>query len=80
MTTASYDAAKQALVKAQARLEAWDKSLKDPTKFKPIMQAEYGRAFDKRERAVEAACRADPQRFVADYPAWAWTAIYLGLA
>lgn len=74
-----YDTAKANLDKAQKKLKAWDDTLNDPGKFQPIMKMEWESAFDAREDAVQLACKADPDRFVVDYPSWAWMAVYLGL-
>lgn len=79
MRGASYAEAKKRLDAAQYRLGRWDAALRNPRKFQPIMKIEWNTAFDAREAAAQAACRADPDMFVTDYPSWSWLAVYLGL-
>jgi hypothetical protein len=74
-----YDTAKERLRLAEVALQRWGKTLNNQRRFYPVCKAEWNRAFDRRESAREATLRADPQRFVSDFPSVAWLATYHGL-
>lgn len=52
----------------ETKLDGWTKKLNDKRKFQPVMQIEWGRCFDAREKAKTELCRLDRQRYAASYP------------
>jgi hypothetical protein len=53
---------------AEQRLSAFDKKLDNPRFFRPVIKAEWDRAFDRREALKTQLCRMDPERFASLYP------------
>ena len=68
MRVLTFDECLAKLNKAQDQLLRWGSKLHDPRKFQPIMKAEWGRAFDRREALKTQLCRLDRERFATLFP------------
>ncbi|HEV2155426.1 hypothetical protein [Bradyrhizobium sp.] len=64
----AFDAQLRKVKALEEKLAGWSNKLNDPRKFKPVMQIEWGRCFDAREKAKTELCRMDRERFAVVYP------------
>lgn len=56
------------LARAELDMIRWGQACRDPSKFYPVVKAEFDRAFDKREALKARALAADPVRYARTYP------------